>query len=163
MSRVCVLLALIGACSSPAKPHHAPLPQPAQKKAGAVTVTIIGTNDLHGALDRLPILGGYLANVRAARAKDGGGVVVVDAGDMFQGTLESNLAEGADVVRAYNQLGYAATAIGNHEFDYGPVGPAVTAASVEDDARGALKARAAEARFPFLAANITDRKTGARI
>src|ERR1041385_4877834 len=123
MSRVCVLLALIGACSSPSKPHHAPLRQSSwapQKKAGAVTLTIIGTNDLHGALDRLPILGGYLANVRAAREKDGGGVIVVDAGDMFPGTLESNLAEGADVVRAYNQLGYAAAAVGNHEFDYGP-------------------------------------------
>ena len=30
--------------------------------AGAVTISIIGTNDLHGALERLPILGGYLAN-----------------------------------------------------------------------------------------------------
>ena len=163
MSRVCVLLALIGACSSPPSPHHAPLPQAPQKKAGAVTLTIIGTNDLHGALDRLPILGGYLANVRAARAKDGGGVVVVDAGDMFQGTLESNLAEGADVVRAYNQLAYAASAIGNHEFDYGPAGPAVTAATIEDDARGALKQRAKEAKFPLLVANIVDKKSGERI
>ena len=128
-----------------------------------MTLTIIGTNDLHGALDRLPILGGYLANVRAARAKDGGGVVVVDAGDMFQGTLESNLAEGADVVRAYNQLGYAASAIGNHEFDYGPAGPAVTAATIEDDARGALKQRAKEAKFPLLVANIVDKKSGERI
>ena len=40
------------------------------------------------------------ANVRAARAADGGGVLLVDAGDLFQGTLESNIAEGADVVKA---------------------------------------------------------------
>jgi 5'-nucleotidase len=79
---------------------------------------------------------------------------------MFQGTLESNIAEGADVVTAYNALGYTAVAIGNHEFDFGPVGPAVTISKPEQDARGALKARAAEAKFPFLVANILDEKTG---
>src|SRR5262245_13849050 len=57
----------------------------------AVTLSIVGTNDLHGRISSLPALGGYLANLRRARAADGGGVVLVDAGDMFQGTLESNL------------------------------------------------------------------------
>ena len=128
-----------------------------------VTITIIGTNDLHGAIERLPFLAGFVANVRAARAADGGGVLLVDGGDMFQGTLESNLGEGADVVRAYNQIGYAAAAVGNHEFDFGPAGPAATPGSATDDARGALKARAAEARFPFVSANILDKQTGARI
>jgi len=137
----------------------APIPTPATPPR---TLTIIGTNDLHGALDRLPLFGGYVANVRAARAADGGGVLLVDGGDLFQGTLESNLAEGADVVRAYNQLGYSAAALGNHEFDYGPVGPAVIAKG-DEDPRGALKARAAEATFPFLVTNIIDTKTGQRI
>jgi 5'-nucleotidase len=127
-----------------------------------VTLSIIGTNDLHGALERLPVFAGFVANLRAARAADGGGVVLVDGGDMFQGTLESNLGEGADVVRAYNYLGYAATAIGNHEFDYGPEGPAATPGP-KDDPQGALKARAREAKFPFLAANIVDDRTGSGI
>ena len=126
-----------------------------------VTISIVGTNDLHGAHRgaapprRLP------RNLRAARARDGGGVVLLDAGDMFQGTLESNLNEGAAVVRAYNALGYDAAAIGNHEFDFGPVGPATAPRAPDDDPRGALKARAAEARFPFLAANLIDAATGA--
>ena len=64
------------------------------------------------------------------------------------------------MIRAYNQLGYAGTAIGNHEFDFGPVGPAVLA-KAEEDPRGALKARAAEATFPFLVTNIVDTQTGA--
>jgi len=167
MSRACVIVVMAvatGACSSPpqAVPRRPPITEP-RAKPGAVTLTIIGTNDLHGAIERLPIFGGYMANLRTARAKDGGGVLLIDAGDMFQGTLESNLAEGADVVRAYNQLGYAAAAVGNHEFDYGPVGPQVTASSIEDDARGALKARAREAKFPLLAVNIVDKKSGARI
>jgi 5'-nucleotidase len=137
-------------------------PQP-PARGHAVTISIVGTNDLHGALERLPLFAGFVANLRAARAADGGGVVLVDGGDMFQGTLESNLGEGADVVRAYNHLGYAGVAIGNHEFDYGPEGPASTATGPGDDPRGALKARAREARFPFLASNIVDNVTGSRI
>lgn len=80
-------------------------------------------------------------------------MLLVDAGDMFQGTLESNMAEGAAVVRAYEALGYHAVAIGNHEFDYGPVGPSAVAGP-RDNPQGALMARAAQARFPFLAANL---------
>jgi 5'-nucleotidase len=155
----CALAAL--ACSSPARPHDKH-PTAAVRK-GARTITIIGTNDLHGALERLPLLAGFVANVRAAREADGGGVLLVDAGDLFQGTLESNLAEGADVIRAYNAMGYAASAIGNHEFDYGPVGPAVTVKSADEDPRGALKARVSEAKFPFLVTNILDHQSGQRI
>ena len=129
---------------------------------GARTISIVGTNDLHGAIDRLPMLGGYWNNLRALRAAEGGGVVAVDAGDMFQGTLASNLDEGATVIAAYGKLGYAAAAIGNHEFDFGPEGPAVTATG-DADPRGALKARAAEAGFPLLTANINDTASGQRI
>ena len=160
-SRAVALVALVVACSSP--PARDPSAAPAKAKAGARTLTIIGTNDLHGALERLPLLAGFVGNVRAARAADGGGVLLLDAGDMFQGTLESNLGEGVDVVRAYNQMGYAAAAVGNHEFDYGPEGPAVTAQSVEDDPRGALKKRASEAKFPFVVANILDAQSGNQI
>src|SRR5215217_3078616 len=130
-----------------------------------VTISVVATSDLHGAVlargDRggVALLGGYVRNLRRARARDGGGVLLVDSGDMFQGTLESNLNEGAAVVDAYNRLGYAAAAIGNHEFDYGPDGPAETAQRPGEDARGALKARAAGARFPFLAANTVDDAT----
>src|SRR5262249_22466625 len=154
------------ACSAPA---HAPAPAPAPAPENTPapvpqvphTLTIVGTNDLHGQIERVAILAGFVANVRAARAADGGAVLLIDAGDMFQGTLESNLAEGADVVKAYNRLGYAAAAIGNHEFDYGPVGPDVVAKHGEDP-RGALKARISEASFPIISANIAD-DAGARI
>jgi 2',3'-cyclic-nucleotide 2'-phosphodiesterase (5'-nucleotidase family) len=126
-----------------------------------VVISIVGTNDLHGHIETLPRLGGYLSNLRRARARDGGGVLLLDGGDMFQGTLESNMNEGASVVRAYNVLHYDAIAIGNHDFDFGPVGPAPGPHGAADDPRGALKARAAEARFPFLAANLVEAATGA--
>jgi 5'-nucleotidase len=131
-----------------------------------VTITVIGTNDTHGQLGRLPLLGGYLAAARAQRAIDGGHVVVVDAGDMFQGTLESNLNEGAAVLEAYAALGYAAAALGNHEFDFGPAGEAATPQALGDDPRGALKQRALQASalgLPLLAANVIDSSTGAPI
>jgi 5'-nucleotidase len=138
----------------------------AQRPTATVTISVIATTDLHGGVlprgnrGGLAIFGGYLTNLRAARAADHGGVLLVDSGDMFQGTLESNLSEGAAVVRAYNAFGYVAAAIGNHEFDYGPVGPDETARTPGEDPRGALKARAAQARFPFLAANTIDDATG---
>ncbi|HEY5928440.1 MAG TPA: 5'-nucleotidase C-terminal domain-containing protein [Kofleriaceae bacterium] len=161
-SWVVAACALALACSQPATKKQVERPPPTTQK-GSRTLTIIGTNDLHGALDRLPLLAGFVANTRAVRQADGGGVLLLDGGDMFQGTLESNLAEGADVVRAYNRLGYTAVAVGNHEFDFGPEGPAAVAKSIEDDPRGALKLRLGEAKFPFLVSNIIDDKTGARL
>jgi 5'-nucleotidase len=137
----------------------------AQPRPGEVTISIVGTNDVHGGIAAedgrggLALFGGYLRNLRAARARDRGAVLLIDAGDMWQGTIESNLVEGAVVVAAYNALGYAAAAVGNHELDFGPEGPAAVAATAEQDPRGALKARAAEARFPFLAANLIDLRT----
>ena len=128
-------------------------------KPSSKVISLVATTDLHGHIESLPWLGGHLANLRARRRAEGGDVLLVDAGDMFQGTLESNLGEGQAVVKAYNALGYAAAAIGNHEFDFGPVGRPHLAVG-GGDPRGALKARAAEARFPFLAGNLLERKSG---
>ena len=129
--------------------------------ATAVTsLSVIGTNDLHGHIEMLPIFGGYLEILRSHPER---AVVLLDGGDMFQGTLASNLKEGAPIVAAYNMLGYAAAAIGNHEFDYGPIGPEATVSEPGQDSRGALKARAADAEFPFLSSNIFDDETGAAI
>lgn len=150
-----------------AAPAAAPAPAASAAASAPITLSIVGTNDLHGGIvarngrGGLALLGGYVSNLRAARARDGGAVLLIDGGDMFQGTLESNLGEGAAVVAAYNALGYTAAAVGNHEFDFGPVGKAATPRTPADDPRGALKARAAEARFPFLAANLIEAATGA--
>jgi 5'-nucleotidase len=111
---------------------------------------VLALNDLHGRITALPVFAGYVNNVRRARERDGGGVLVLDAGDMFQGSLESNLTEGASVFAAYRTLGMSAVALGNHEFDFGPVGESRN----EGDPQGALKARLAEAGFPVLSANL---------
>ncbi len=155
MRSVAAALLAVAACqSAPLAPvaRNAPL---APAELGPVTISIIGTNDVHGAITRLPLFAGYVANVRTARKADGGGVLLIDAGDIFQGTFESNLGEGVDMIRAYNALGYTAATIGNHEFDYGPVGPA-TRPGPGDDPQGALKARISEATFPFVDSNLVD-------
>lgn len=129
-----------------------------------VHLSILGTNDVHGQLlaagerGGLVTFSGYVNALRAAAISDA--VLLIDAGDMWQGTLESNSSEGAAVVAAFNELGYAAAAIGNHEFDFGPVGPRPIPAGDDDDPRGALRLRAAEAEFPLLAANLADQQTG---
>lgn len=158
------VVAALAACNGTGRRVSVAPPNPPAPPS--ITLSIVGTNDLHGGIlqreDRggLALLGGYASNLRAARARDGGAVLLIDAGDMFQGTLESNLNEGASVVAAFGALGYVAAAVGNHEFDFGPVGPAATPQRPGDDPRGALKARAAEASFPFLAANLIDTTTG---
>ncbi|MGZ3441422.1 MAG: bifunctional metallophosphatase/5'-nucleotidase, partial [Polyangia bacterium] len=73
----------------------------------------MATSDQHGHVDQAPRLGHYFAEERQNAP---GRVVAVDGGDMFQGTLVSNLHEGAAMVHALNALGYSAAAVGNHEF-----------------------------------------------
>ncbi len=110
---------------------------------------VLATNDFHGGL--LPtrpgfaqgrevggaaVLAAYFARERAAAA---GPTVLIDGGDVMQGTPISNLTEGRSTVDFYNRVGYTAAALGNHEFDWG----------IET-----LKKRVEEADFAWLAANI---------
>jgi len=147
------VLALVAIAGCKRQSETPPAPQPADE----VTVTMLGTNDLHGAMDRLPPLAGYVDIVRQRRKADGGAVLLVSAGDMFQGTMESNLNEGAAVIRAFNAMGYDAAAIGNHDFDFGAVGPDDR---LLDEPQGALKARARQANFLLLAANLVAKSSG---
>jgi len=125
----------------------------------------LGTNDVHGELVAQPDHGGiatfsgYVAAIREALAGNGE-VLLVDAGDMWQGTLESNLSEGAAVVDAYNAMGYAAAAVGNHEFDFGPEGSKPIPESAADNPQGALRKNASDLGFPLLSANLIDTSTG---
>jgi len=134
-----------------------------------VHVFVVSTTDRHGWYDShhesrtappyggLALMAGYLD---VLRADHDGRVIVVDGGDMFQGTLESNFFEGEPVIKGYNALGYTAAAVGNHEFDYGPVGSGSVARKPSDDPLGSLKKNARMAKFPFLSANMTVKATG---
>lgn len=167
---VMALATMIAACETPAAPRAAaPAAPPA--RAPAACLSIVAWNDLHGQLSpdevqvdatRVPA-GGVIAladQLSAIRAT-GDPVIALDAGDLFTGPLDSTLAEGAPVIDAYNVMGVDAAAIGNHEFDFGPVGYARVVAPPKlgdeggyDGPRGALFARMDAARFPFLSANL---------
>lgn len=132
------------------------------------TLTVIATTDFHGALEaeetrlsggRKITIGGpaLLASyLSVLKSKITGPVVYLDAGDLFQGSMASNLYEGEPTMRLFNYLQPDAAALGNHEFDYGPVGPKSVPRETSDDPRGALKARIAQAKFPVLAVNVVD-------
>ncbi len=165
-SALITLVASVAGCAGsssapspvPAGPARVSRPDPPRARSSARrTISIVSTNDVHGRMGSLSLLAGFVENLRAARADDGGAVLLLDAGDMFQGTLESNLGEGLGMVEGYGAIGYSAAAIGNHEFDFGPVGPHATPRDPGDDPRGALKALAAAARFPFLGANLREK------
>ena len=86
------------------------------------TLTILHTNDLHARM--LPLEnhhGGfaYLASViRRERAgcKD---CILLNAGDVAQGTPVSTLFRGLPIFEVANLLGYDVGTLGNHDFDYG--------------------------------------------
>jgi len=110
-----------------------------------VTVEILALNDFHGYLAQdatHPGIGVIATYINQERAQNPN-VVLLSAGDMYQGTMESNLVYGASVAAEMNYLKFDAMTIGNHEFDWG---------------QNHLQDRIKQSNFPFLAANIY--KTG---
>lgn len=62
---------------------------------------------------------------------EGGNVLVLDAGDQYQGSLFYSTYKGKEVAEFMTAIGYDAMALGNHEFDDGPNGAVILADGVE--------------------------------
>lgn len=97
--------------------------------AGArqVEITILHTTDLHGRVlptvdyDGRRDVGGMLrcaTAIEKARAERPQ-ALLVDCGDLFQGSAESYLTDGRLMTRVLEWLRYDAWVLGNHEFDWG--------------------------------------------
>ncbi len=114
----------------------------------AEKLTIYTINDFHGAIQDddgkygISRLGNYIMTEKEKRPNE---VVVLSAGDMFQGTGLSYYSKGLSVVEMMNTIGFDAMAIGNHEFDWG----LDTILNYRDG-----KSNNGEANFPILGANI---------
>jgi 5'-nucleotidase len=90
--------------------------------------TVLHTNDTHARLDPFPdnhpTLGGLggiarrAAAVKQIRAEQPN-TLLVDAGDIFQGTPYFNFFKGTIDLELMSEMGYAASTLGNHEFDIG--------------------------------------------
>ncbi|MCA9000470.1 MAG: bifunctional metallophosphatase/5'-nucleotidase [Planctomycetes bacterium] len=97
---------------------------------------ILHTNDMHGQVlplqatwlrdrDPVPDVGGvarlaaYVNKVRAQAEANGDDVLVLDAGDWYQGTPEGSVGQGLSFLEILGQVGYDAMCVGNHEMDHG--------------------------------------------
>ena len=91
-------------------------------------LTILHTNDTHSRLDPFPMdggrnqgLGGIAARselIRSIRETEEQ-VLLLDAGDIFQGTPYFNIYKGEPEIKAMSAMQYDACTIGNHDFDAG--------------------------------------------
>ncbi|MCL4515793.1 MAG: 5'-nucleotidase C-terminal domain-containing protein [Firmicutes bacterium] len=125
-------------------------------RAGSYTVIdVVATGGLYGslgvqkhpspggtALGGLALLGG---NIREIQAQNPRGAILVDTGDLLAGEAENDLFQGEAMVEALNTLGFTATAVGEHDLEWG---------------EAVLGKREARARFSFLAANAYERSSG---
>lgn len=126
-----------------------------------IHIIIMHTNDVHGGIDRQgatymdeefpPQLGGgaslarLVERVRGEAQAQGKGFLLIDTGDIWQGTPVGNYKGGEVVIEFMNRIGYDIWVPGNHEFDAG--------------LENAFKLMNL-AEFAVLAANLVDAETG---
>ena len=94
----------------------------------SLKLTILHTNDVHSRIDPFPMdggrnqgLGGVASRaelIKKIRAEEEH-VLLLDAGDIFQGTPYFNIYKGEPEIKAMTAMGYDACTIGNHDFDAG--------------------------------------------
>ena len=120
-------------------------------------VEVYGFNDFHGtlaedlAVSADPALQGKnpgvakFAEIAREIRKTNPNSVFVSAGDSYQGSALSVMTKGKVVSEAFREIGVSASAVGNHEFDWGD---------------GNFRDWSADGGFPFLAANLVEKATG---
>lgn len=124
-------------------------------------LNIFFTNDIHGGIVPVsaeflnpefpPMLGGgasAAAIIKQAREKieaAGDALLLIDSGDIFQGTLVGTLSSGKAMIEYMNMIGYQACVPGNHDFDLG----------VEN-----LTELIKMSNFPWVSCNVIDKQTG---
>ena len=93
-----------------------------QAAAEIRTLTILHTNDLHARMMPLENHHGgfaYLASLIQRERKGCRDCILLNAGDVAQGTPVSTIFHGLPIFEVANLLGIDAATLGNHDFDYG--------------------------------------------
>lgn len=119
LNRVAAGTLLMGAGSFPLEAMGSP---------EVTRLTILHTNDVHSRIEPFPMdgserqgLGGVarraalISRIRREEAN----VLLLDAGDIFQGTPYFNFYGGELEMKLMSEMGYDASTIGNHDFDAG--------------------------------------------
>lgn len=98
-----------------------------RKSVERLELLLLHTNDLHSRIEPFPAnhplagKGGIanLANLIQQHKQQNPNVLLLDCGDVFQGTPYFNLFGGALEYQWMQNMGYHATTMGNHDFDNG--------------------------------------------
>jgi 5'-nucleotidase len=103
----------------------APLLEPAP---GETLITVLHTNDTHSQIDPIldndktyPAKGGVARRATLVKRirKENSNTLLIDGGDVLQGTPYFNFYKGEVEYKAMSLIGYDAGTLGNHEFDNG--------------------------------------------
>ncbi|KAG2468322.1 V5NTD nucleotidase, partial [Polypterus senegalus] len=127
------------------------------REAACFELVLMHTNDVHARVEETSkdsgkctsnaCYGGVarrLTKIKEIRATERN-VLLLDAGDQFQGTVWFNVYKGAEAAHFMNWMRYDAMAIGNHEFDNG--------------IEGLVSPFLQQVKFPVLSANIIANET----
>src|SRR5882724_7008708 len=96
--------------------------------SGETLITILHTNDTHSQIDPLPAndkeypdKGGVARRATLVKRvrKENPHTLLIDAGDVFQGTPYFNFYKGEVEYKSMSLIGYDVGTLGNHDFDNG--------------------------------------------
>jgi len=106
-------------------------------------IVILSLNDQHARIDNYARLKSLTDSIRNTHKY----VLLFAAGDNFTGNpvVDQYKDRGYPMIDLMNMVGFNASAVGNHEFDYG---------------QATLRKRIEQAQFPFISANIKDEVIG---
>lgn len=115
--------------STPALSAMAAISEPLlEVAAGETLITILHTNDTHSQIDPLPEndkqypgKGGVARRATLVKRvrKENPNTLLIDAGDVFQGTPYFNFYRGEVEYKSMSLIGYDVVTLGNHDFDNG--------------------------------------------
>ncbi len=97
-------------------------------------VDFYAINDFHGEVEKISTVAGYLKEKASNN-----NTVLINSGDMFQGSLASNSNKGKLLLECMDEIGFDSFTYGNHEFDWG---------------LSTVRSLSQQSKTPFLGANI---------
>lgn len=90
-----------------------------QRTSGTTQVSFTAINDFHGKVDDRGNQVGIAKLAKYLKEKKQNGNILINSGDMYQGSFVANYTKGSVVSDIFKDIGFDAYTVGNHEFDWG--------------------------------------------